>query len=135
MPFIVVAPGITDPGSVCDVPIDLTVIYPTLLELCGLDEDPKCDGLSLVPLLNDPKVKWPRPALMTYGKGNHAVRSDRWRYIRYADGSEELYDHDADPHEWTNLAGEADHDSVKAEHRKWIPTEEVEPVPALKRKH
>ena len=89
-----VAPGVTKPGSRCDRPVDLTSLYPTLLELCGLPADAKCDGHGLMPLLRDPKAKWDWPALMTYMRGNHAVRSDRWRYIRYADGSEELYDLD-----------------------------------------
>lgn len=103
IPFIVVAPSVTKPGSRCDRPIDLSVLYPTLLELCGLPKDSQCDGESIVPLLKDPTARWDRPALMTYMPGNHAVRSPRWRYIRYADGSEELYDHQADPHEWNNL--------------------------------
>ena len=58
-----------------------------------------------MPLLEDPGLAWDHPTLSTYGYGNHAVVSDRYRYIRYVDGSEELYDHSVDPHEWTNLAG------------------------------
>ena len=54
---------------------------------------------------------------------NHAVRTEKWRYIRYADGGEELYDHDADPHEWTNLAKDEKHAAVKKELAKWLPTE------------
>lgn len=132
IPFLVVAPGVTEPGSRCERPVDLTALYPTLLELCGLPADDRCDGTSLVPLLRDPGAEWDRPAVMTYGRGNHAVRSERWRYIRYADGTEELYDHEVDPHEWTNLAGEARHADVMAEHRRWLPTEERAPIPDLK---
>ncbi|WP_182868265.1 hypothetical protein [Stieleria mannarensis] len=55
----------------------------------------KANGSSIVPLLRDPEARWDQPAVMTCQCGNHAVRSDRWRYIRYADGSEELYDHNA----------------------------------------
>jgi hypothetical protein len=65
------------------------------------------DGQSLVPLLKDPKFKWDRPALTTYGYKNHAVQTERWRYIRYHDGGEELYDHMVDPNEWTNLASDS----------------------------
>ena len=49
------------------------------------------------------------------------MRSERWRYIRYADGSEELYDHASDPREWTNLAAKPEHAAVIAEHKKWLP--------------
>ena len=92
------------PGSVCETPVDLTVLYPTLLELCGIQTSDKSDGPSAVPLLRDPGSLWPYPAISTYGKGNHTIRTKRWRYIRYADGSEELYNHNYDPNEWTNLA-------------------------------
>lgn len=134
IPFIVVAPGVTKPGSRCERPIDLTTLYPTLLELCGLPADAKCDGQSLVPLLRNPKAKWERPALMTYMRGNHAVRSDRWRYIRYVDGSEELYDHNTDPNEWYNLAGQSRYAIVIAAHREWLPMHEAKQVPDLKKR-
>ncbi|MFW5692928.1 MAG: sulfatase [Thermoguttaceae bacterium] len=135
IPFIVAAPGVTNPGSRCDAPVDMSVLYPTLLELAGLPADPKSDGKSVVPLLKDPAASWHEPALMTYQRGNHAVRSERWRYIRYADGTEELYDHENDPHEWVNLASQPEHAAVLAEHRKWLPKaeDEAEPVPALRR--
>jgi len=128
IPFIVVAPGVARPGSRCERPVDMTALYPTLLELCALPADPACEGVSLVPLLKDPSAKWERPAIMTYMRGNHAVRSDRWRYIRYADGSEELYDHDGDPREWTNLAGDERFEDVIAKHRKWMPKNEAQQV-------
>ncbi|MCZ6794359.1 MAG: DUF4976 domain-containing protein, partial [Planctomycetota bacterium] len=84
--------------------------------------EPKADndGISLVPLLKDPDTKRTRPALMTHGKDNHAIRTDRYRYIRYSDGSEEFYDHEKDPWEWTNLAGKAEMASVIKEHRKLL---------------
>ena len=112
--------------------MDLSVIYPTLLELCGLPRA-RCDGLSVAPLLRDPECEWKRPAMMTYGRGNHAVRTERWRYIRYADGSEELYDHEADPHEWHNVVGNPEHRAVKEVHRLWLPGEEAESVSSLRR--
>lgn len=121
VPLIVVAPGLARPGTRCGTPVDLSVLYPTLLELCGLPGDETCDGRSMVSLLKNPAAPWDRPALMTYGRGNHAVRSTRWRYIRYADGTEELYDHKRDPHEWTNLAQEPEHVATLAVHRRWLP--------------
>lgn len=133
IPFIVVAPGVTEAGGVCEVPVDLTCVYPTLLELCGIEPDPKCDGKSIVPLLRDPAAEWETPALMTYGRGNHAVRSKRWRYIRYADGTEELYDHTVDPNEWNNLAGESEMRAVIEEHRQWLPKSEAKKVSDLKK--
>jgi len=114
-PLIICAPGVTKPGTVCDRPVELMSLYPTLAELCGLPAPEKNDGVSLRPLLEDPKAKWDQVALTTHGRGNHTVRTERWRYIRYADGSEELYDHDADPHEWKNLAGDDKHAEVKKE--------------------
>ncbi|MFP6659636.1 MAG: sulfatase-like hydrolase/transferase, partial [Pirellulales bacterium] len=134
IPFIVVAPGVTRPGTRCDRSVDMSVLYPTLLELCGLPGDTKCDGESIVPLLRDPTKKWARPALTTYMRGNHAVRSERWRYIRYADGSDELYDHENDPNEWDNIAGDERFAAVIASHRRWLPKNEAGQVPDLRRK-
>jgi arylsulfatase A-like enzyme len=131
VPFLLVAPGVTRPGQVIGQPVDLSAIYPTLAELCGLPLPGPCDGISLVPRLRDPAAPLP-PALMTYLKGNHAVRSERWRYIRYADGTEELYDHDSDPQEWRNLAGEPAHAAILAEHRRWIPADDAAPAPDLR---
>jgi hypothetical protein len=62
---------------------------------------------------------------MTMGEGNHAVRNDRWRYIHYCDGTEELYDHENDPWEFTNLAGKPEHAGVISEMKKWLPITEV----------
>jgi arylsulfatase A-like enzyme len=127
-PFIIVAPGITEAGTLCQVPVSLLDIYPTLIGLCGLDERPELEGKSLMPLLSNPKAEWDRPALMTYGQGNHAVRSKRWRYIRYADGSEELYDHKSDPEEWFNLANQAEFRQIMEEMDDWFPERNAEPA-------
>ena len=125
VPFIIVAPGVTTPGSRCNRPVGLVDIYPTLLDLAGLPAKVDNDGQSLVPLLKDSARDWGRPALMTEGPGNHAVRTDRWRYIRYSDGAEELYDHENDPWEHNNLAGDSKFAEVIAEHRKWLPKSEA----------
>ena len=123
-PFIIVAPGVTKPGSRCDTPVSLLDIYPTLLELAGLAPKADNDGHSLVPLLKNPQTEWNRLPVMTMGQGNHAVRSAHWRYIHYNDGTEELYDHDNDPWEWKNLAGDSQYAEVIAEHKKWLPQTE-----------
>ncbi len=86
-------------------PVELLSIYPTLVELCGLPNNPDVEGASLAPLIRNPDAPWSHVAVSTLGQNNHAVRDGRWRYIRYADGAEELYDHDRDPNEWENLAG------------------------------
>lgn len=120
VPFIIVAPGVTNPGTRCDAPVSLLDIYPTLVDLCGLPPKRDNEGHSLVPLLKDPEADWPHPAIMTMGKGNNALRTDRWRYIRYRDGSEELYDHNSDPWEHNNLAGLPEYENILEEHRKWL---------------
>jgi arylsulfatase A-like enzyme len=123
VPFIIVAPGITKPGSRCDQAVSLVDIYPTLIELAGLPPKDDLDGLSLVPLLRNPDLEWERPAIMTMGPGNHAVRTERWRYIHYSDNTEELYDHQNDPWEWTNLANDSQFDKVISELKKYLPKE------------
>lgn len=129
VPFIIIAPGVTSPGSVEKIPVDLSVIYPTLSELCGLPV-PDVDGTSLVPLLQNRPMQL-GPALSTYGKGNHALRTDRWRYIRYADGSEELYDHSSDPDEYTNLALQAVYRTLMDSLAQFLPVNEADQVPDL----
>lgn len=133
IPLILVAPGQIEPGTRCDRPVDLSVLFPTMLELAGLEADPSVEGASLMPLLKNPKATWNQPALMTYMPGNHAVRSDRWRFIRYADGTEELYDHSQDSMEWENLAGDPRWKEVLQEHRQWLPSEEASPVKDLRK--
>ena len=88
----------------CDQPVELLSLYPTLVDLCGLPTNAKLEGVSLRGLLENPGAAWEHVALSTLGQNNHALRDRRWRYIRYADGSEELYDHKDDPNEWRNLA-------------------------------
>lgn len=89
-----------------DKPVELLSIYPTLIDLCSLPANPGLEGVSLQPLLENPNAAWEHVAISTLGQNNHAVRDQRWRYIRYADESEELYDHQTDPNEWNNLATE-----------------------------
>ena len=110
----------------CDKPVELLSIYPTLIDLCGLPANDRLEGVSLRPLLEDPKADWTHVAISTLGQNNHAVRNERWRYIRYADGSEELYDHKTDPNEWHNIAAQplppGLHSKVIARLKKHLPT-------------
>lgn len=103
VPFIVVAPGSTKTGTTNNQPISLVDIYPTLSALAGLKAPEHLEGESILPLIKDSELKRPY-AFLSYGPENTAVQTEKMRYIRYEDGSEELYDHDTDPHEWTNLS-------------------------------
>ncbi len=101
-------------------------IYPTLLELCNLPQ-PKQDlsGNSLVPLLKNPEAEWNYPSLTTNGYKNHSIRTERWRYTRYSDGGEELYDHNNDPYEWDNLANDSGYVDVLERLRLSLPKENL----------
>jgi arylsulfatase A-like enzyme len=134
VPLIVVAPGVTSSNTRTKRPVGSIDIFPTLNELCNLPVVDELDGRSLVPLLQDPTRQWDYPALTTYGKGNHAARSERWRYIRYADGSEELYDHQKDPNEWTNVADKPEYVEVRNDLARWLPKTDAEPLKAKKRR-
>ena len=128
-PLLFVAPGLTRSERRCARTVSLMDIYPTLIEVCGLAPKEGLAGKSLVPLLKDPAAAWDRPALSTYGRGNHSVRSERWRYIRYRDGTEELYDHSKDEAEWTNLADSPECAEAKKELAKWLPATDAEDAP------
>ena len=128
VPLIFAGPGVVA-GQVCGKPAELLDIYPTLAELCGLSETKGLEGHSLVPQLKDASAPREFPAITTHNAGNHGIRSENWRYIVYADGSEELYDMVEDPNEWTNLAGEEKYADVIAEHRKFLPKNDMPPAP------
>ena len=115
MPLIIVAPGVTEPGSRSAAPVSLMDLYPTLTELTGLETPGHVEGTSLVPLLEDPTAASDRTVLTTFGYRNHAVTGARYRYLTYTDGSEELYDLQTDPNEWTNRADDPELSRVKAE--------------------
>lgn len=125
-PFIVKAPGVTEAGSVCGKPVSLIDLQRTLIELCGLPERGDIYGNSLVPLLEGNDGNWDKPVLMTHYPNNHAVRDDRYRYIRYADGFEELYDHTVDPEEFENLAGNPEYRVVMDRLARMMPEENAD---------
>lgn len=128
VPLVFAGPGVTS-GQRCMQPAELMDIYPTLIDLTGVPKRDDLEGLSLAPQLKDAATKRERPAITSHNQGNHGIRSERWRYIRYADGTEELYDMQADPREWVNLAAKPEYASVLAEHRKWLPEIDEPPAP------
>lgn len=120
-PLIVAGPGIAAGGT--HEPAGLIDLYPTLLDLCGLPANSANEGHSLRPLLDDPEgADWPHVALTTYGRNNHGVRDRRYRYIRFEDGSEELYDHEDDAHEWNNVATDPAYAAAKERLAAHLPT-------------
>ena len=97
-------------------------IYPTILDLCNLPKNLQNEGFSLKPLLKNPfNPNWTHPAITTYGRNNHSIRTQQYRYIRYADGSEELYDHNADNDEWYNLANNPQYTDVILDMQQYLP--------------
>lgn len=131
VPLLFAGPGVAK-GAKCNRTVELIDIFPTLLDLCGMPARSDIEGHSLTPLLKDASAAWQWPAITTHNQGNHTVRTEDWRYIRYADGSEELYDLKADPNEWTNLAKDGKHDARKAELAKWLPKIDLPPAPGSK---
>ena len=126
-PLIFSAPRGVAEDKLCQRPVSLIDIYPTLIDLCGLPKRRGLDGQSLKSLLENPERKWDRPVVITYGLNNHAVQTERWRYIRYRDGGQELYDHERDPNEWTNLASIPKYSPQKTKLAKWLPSTNGEP--------
>ena len=128
VPLIIAGPGVK-PGQRCTQPAELLDLYPTLIDLAGVPARNDLEGLSLRPQLKNAATKRDRPAITSHNQGNHGIRSERWRYIHYADGSEELYDMVKDSNEWTNLAGLPAYAAVIADHKKWLPKIDLPPAP------
>ena len=116
IPLIFSGPGIKS-GQRCDEPVSLLDIYPTLAQLCSISPTSKTDGYSLIALLKDQTAPWQHAAVtlwQMHDNQNHfAVVDRRYRLIRYANGTEELYDHEKDPYEWHNIVGIASYQEVR----------------------
>jgi len=119
--LIIKKPGVMK-SDVCNNPVQLIDIYPTLNALCGLPVNKMNEGHSLVPLLNNPaSTRWNHIAITSYGKGNVSVTSSKFQLIEYEDNSKELYDLTADPNEWKNLANDIKYKKVIKSLQKHIP--------------
>ena len=123
------APGLpqgTTPGGLCDQPVSLVHLFGTLTDLCGLPAKEGIESRSLAPLLRDPAATWPHAAITHLEHpDSYAISTQRWRYIHYRGGGEELYDIHHDPHEWTNLASKPEHSAKLAEMRSLSPKSRV----------
>jgi len=119
VPYIVFAPGTAKAGTVNNQPISHVDLYPTLCEFAGISKPKHLEGQSILPLLKQSEAKRD-VAFISYGPQNIAAQSERYRYIRYEDGSEELYDHDKDPHEWKNLAKNPEYAAIKEKMNKAV---------------
>ncbi|MEM9478308.1 MAG: sulfatase [Verrucomicrobiota bacterium] len=122
VPLFARLPGNHNSGTVCKSPVGLIDLFPTLQMTCSLPATPQTlDGHDLSPLLENPKASWPHPAITTYGEGRFSLRTTDWRYIRYPDGREELFDHRNDPNEFTNLADDPATEKLRADFIKKLP--------------
>lgn len=122
-PLLISAPGMRE-KQVSSKPVQLVDMYPTLVDLCGLPApEGQLDGRSLVPLLKEPNEDWPWPAVTCNGRDSYSLTFEHWKYNRFFDGSEELYDHVNDPLEHTNLAGLPEYAEKKAAFSKFLPRE------------
>jgi arylsulfatase A-like enzyme len=126
--FAISVPGMK--AQVRTTPVSLIDIYPTLVALCGLNPPAThtLDGVDLSSILEGRSKDRGKPVLSTYGQGNHSLRDERFRYTRYRDGSEELYDHRYDPHEWNNLARDPRFAPAKARLATHLPEVEADPI-------
>jgi arylsulfatase A-like enzyme len=127
VPLIFAGPGVVA-NAVCDQPAELLDIYPTLVDLTGgTPGELSLEGLSLKPQLTGNREPR-RPAITTHNHDNHVIRTQRWRYISYADQSEELYDMKSDPNEWNNLAGNAKYRQRMDSMKQWLPKTNKKPA-------
>jgi len=124
VPLIFAGKGVPS-GSECVAAVGLVDIYPTLIEAAGLPAPHRFDGVSLAPLLADPSTSWKRATLSTWLPGNHVVIQDSWRYIRYREGAEELYNMRTDPDQFTNLAANLKFAETKARLARYLPASEA----------
>ncbi|MEM7383706.1 MAG: sulfatase [Verrucomicrobiota bacterium] len=129
VPLIISAPDLRP--ARCEAPVSLVDLFPTLTELCHLPAVPWQDGRSLQPLLREPS-RTDGFAMTQFKPGQASVRSHAFRYIRYADGGEELYDHRADPHEWNNVVLEPRWADERETHAARITRDWADPAPSKK---
>lgn len=134
VPLIIAAPGFAA-SQRTNRPSELLDVFPTLLELAQLPPDDTQEGQSLVPLMKAPNQDWAHPAVTSFGPGNFSIRSTRYRFIQYNDGSREFYDLESDPHEWTNLASQLNFADIMTDHADHLPIKQHALLPGKSTGH
>ena len=138
VPLIIALPK-TSVTGVSPRTVELVDIYPTLVDLCGLPRPEKPEGRSVKMLLDNPRAHWAVPAVTQQVRNQegtrimgYSVRTERWRYTEWDDGKagSELYDHNADPHEWRNLAHDPQYSRIVSMMKKLLPTTRPDEIPA-----
>ncbi|MCH1509984.1 MAG: sulfatase [Akkermansiaceae bacterium] len=117
-------PGVTKPGGVSKRCVSLQDLYPTLMELCQIEKPSYVDGKSLTPILKNPQVEWPSTGISYLYDQYASIRTEKYRYIRYKEGQQELYDREKDPHEWKNEASNPDYANAVKELNEQLPAVE-----------
>lgn len=121
VPLLIIPPkGLGITPTVFHEPVSLIDIFPTILSAAGSPRDGLTEGVSLLPALHGDRIARKGPVLMTWGEGNHSMRSGHWRLTKYADDTLELYDHRTDPYEWRNLAGDPNYLNSLRELTSWL---------------
>lgn len=129
IPMMIRVPGQTTPGTRTDALVETVDLYPTLAELAGVSTPNNLEGLSLTPLFANPDREWKQAAFAQFNRGKpdtgklgRTVRTERYRYTAWVNGKNgkimdrELYDHEKDPNELVNVAGEKEYKDVVKEH-------------------
>ncbi|MCM2679063.1 sulfatase [Echinimonas agarilytica] len=122
-PMIIKVPG--QAAKMVQEPVSLVDIYPTIVSLLDLPVGQQLSGHDLTPLLSTNSDAWPHAAVITYQQGNHGILRDHWNYIRYQDGTEELYDHRSDPNEQRNIVNQPSSKAIVQKMQQWIPDVQI----------
>jgi arylsulfatase A-like enzyme len=132
VPFIWAGPGVAK-GAKTDATVSLIDMYPTFVEMCDLPQPhQKLEGKSLAATLAKPASAKDRNVYLPYmAPGEYAIINRDWRYIRYGDNGEELYDLKSDPNEWTNLASNGKYAARKKQLQQSAPKKFAKPQPKM----
>ena len=128
VPLLIVAPGVTTPGTRCDEAVSLLDLFPTLVDLADFNIPSRLDGTSLLPQLLDPTEPREEPAITSRSRSAHSVRTERYRLTERDGDADEFYDHSIDPNEWFNLIDNPDYADEIEDLRQYVPANPAEPI-------